>query len=659
MNEPEKIVRQPPLSLVNNLPGIAYRFVRRDKKWLVDYFSDGVLALTEYPPDEFVGKPVDAYDAIVHQLDRRKIKKLFKKIYASRATTYAIEYRIHTRSGKTRWVSEKGMCHYDPDGSIALEEGFIADISDHKRLVEILRESENRFRSVTQSAQEAILTFDDDGNVVFWNKGAETLFGYPEGEIWGTSVTRIIPEKHVEDHHTLVKQLRIGQSCDRVIECHAIRKDGVEFPVELTISSWISRKQPFYTAIIRDVSARKATEEAIRTSEEDARKAYDELSRIQGELIRTEKSRALGEMAAGVAHQFNNILMMVNGLAELGLTHIEDRSRVRQYLEKILITAQDGANIVRRIQTFARRTQNADLKPVPVNECIIASIQLTSPKWKGEAEKTGRSIAIHTDLEDVAPVMGVESELREVIVNIIMNAVDAMPEGGALTVGSREEDGNVLIRIADTGIGIPPENLEKIFLPFFSTKVDRGTGLGLSICQNIITQFKGTITVTSERSKGAVFTITLPAAPSPSATPSKKKETDIRKIVKSRILAVDDEESICEIMDGFLTPEGHRVVTATNPRRAIEMFQKEPFDLVITDLGMSPITGWDLLKTIRAHRPETKTIILTGWGGSIGIDEARARGADAILSKPIDRKQLLKVVQQVLSGDMDGKKSGA
>jgi PAS domain S-box-containing protein len=476
------------------------------------------------------------------------------------------------------------------------------------------------------------------------------MFGYGESEIIGKPLTILMPERFHDAHQAgLARYLssREAHVIGQVVELAGRRKNGQEFPLELSLSTWDSEGKTFFTAIIRDISKRKQMEEELVKKEVDIRMIRRELADFEKNLIQSERSRALGDISAGVAHQFNNILMVVRGMTELAILNLSDRAKVQEFLQKIKLGTIDGEHIVHRLQEFARRSSSETNQPISVNDSILMSVEITQPKWKDESEKAGISIGVKKDLQEVPPVLGVESEVREVFVNLILNAVDAMPKGGTLSLSSEFQNGKVVIKISDTGTGMSVDTLAKIFEPFFTTKLDRGTGLGLAISLKIITQMGGTIRAESCEGKGSTFTIELPPSPK---IPSKEKETTrLYGTSPARILVIDDEVSICEIIQGFLEVRNHKVVACRIPADAMYRLQQEHFDLVITDLGMAPISGWDVLRYVKKIRPSTKTILLTGWGDMLSESEAIARGADLILSKPVDNERLVKMVDRLLS----------
>jgi PAS domain S-box-containing protein len=515
------------------------------------------------------------------------------------------------------------------------------------------KKAEEQFRVLLESLPDAMVIVDSSGKIVLINAQTENLFGYNREELIGRSVEKLVPERfatgHLQHRAGYLQQPKsrpMGAGTDLL----ALHKSGKEFPVEISLSPLHTEEGLFVIAAVRDASEQRQARKALQASEENARRAYSELQKMNEQMIQNEKTQALGQMAAGVAHQFNNILMAISGMTDLAMLNLANRDKAQEYLKKVKISSTDAANIVQRLQEFSRRIPRPTPKPISVNDVLTSSIQVTQPKWKNEAEKLGVYIDIKTELQQVPPVLGIESELREVIVNLIINATDSMYDvrGGTISLRTAQRDNNVVITISDTGIGMSPETLSKIFVPFFSTKLERGTGLGLAICHNIITRMGGKIEVESSEREGSTFTILLPAAPT-SADASEKDTTSIRRASPANILIIDDEPPICDIIQGFLELQNHKTVAYRNPVEAVQSFKERPFDLVITDLGMEPLSGWEVINQIKSTRPATKTLLLTGWGDTISSDEAALKGADMVISKPIDYDKLLKAIDRLLS----------
>ena len=376
---------------------------------------------------------------------------------------------------------------------------------------------------------------------------------------------------------------------------------------------------------------------------QDLEKAYRDLTDTQEQLVRSERLRALGEMAGGVAHDFNNVLGSILGRAQL-LMKVTDDPRLLKSLRIIEQSALDGAEVVRRIQEFTRVHKSANFMPVDLNQIVEDAIEQTKPMWKDQAQKQGIHVQVARDLKPCHDVEGIASELREVLSNIILNSVDALNQTGQINFSTYQDDDNVYVRISDDGVGMPEEVRKRIFDPFFTTKGTRGTGLGLSVAYGIISRHKGEIGVQSQEGKGTVTTVRLPkASDSGSSQPAQPAQRLERKL---KILVVDDDENIRSILNDILALDGHQVVEADSGNSAVEAFAPEKFDLVITDLGMPGMSGWEVAKTVKEKDPNKPVILVSGWGGQIDKQRLKEFKIDFLLSKPFNIEEIRSVLAQ-------------
>ena len=384
--------------------------------------------------------------------------------------------------------------------------------------------------------------------------------------------------------------------------------------------------------------------EAERARAEQAERHVEELSRYIAEQERileqyaqVEKLSALGELASGVAHDFNNTLAGILGRAQLLLTH-SNNPEVERGLHIIIKTAQDGAKTIKRIQDFARQRRDHDFEPVPVDQLVLDISEITRPRWKDRAEAANVHINLDLQIHSHALVMGDASELREVLVNMVFNAVDAMPTGGKLTLSAEEVANHVDICISDTGTGMSPEVRSRIFDPFFSTKGKGGMGLGLAVSFGIIRRHEGSIEVESAVGCGTTFRIRLPIAKGvvKEQTPSEAM-APIRLVPqakRTKILVVDDEDYVRELLKDILESEGHEVSLADRGIAALELFDAGNFDAVFTDIGMPGMSGWELARAIRERNDRLPLAILTGWGEAVDSEEQKAAKIDWVVTKP-------------------------
>jgi signal transduction histidine kinase len=382
----------------------------------------------------------------------------------------------------------------------------------------------------------------------------------------------------------------------------------------------------------------------------DLKQTLKELKLAQDQIVQAEKLRAMGEMASGVAHDFNNVLAVILGNIQLLLYQLDHLSpeEIREGLKIIEHSSKDGAETVRRIQEFTGVRRDKEFITLSLQEIITEVVNITQPRWKGQAQKKGVQVDLTTQFGDIPLIMGSPSELREVLTNIIFNAVDAMPEGGKLTIVTQPQTEDwVEIRIGDTGIGMTEEVKKRVFDPFFTTKGVTNSGLGMSVSYGIIKRHGGEILIESEPGKGTTFIIHLPRGYWEEGG-AVKEVTPIKEFRQARILVIDDEDSVRDILSRMLKTKGHLVVVASNGEEGIERFRSEPFDLVLTDLGMPKLSGWDVGKTIKGINPDVPIAMITGWGVELDKDKLIESGIDLIVSKPFNFDQVLHLVSEAM-----------
>ena len=374
------------------------------------------------------------------------------------------------------------------------------------------------------------------------------------------------------------------------------------------------------------------------------KQAYAKLREAQEQLIQSEKLRALGEMAGGVAHDFNNLLGAILGRAQLLLLSTQEKE-TKKGLSVIEKAALDGAETVRRIQEFTRLRTDENFKMLDLNEILKESIEITKHKWKDEAQKKGILIQVETNFnKNLAPVAGNPSELREVFVNMILNSLDAMPEGGTLTISSQSNENHILASVTDTGIGMSEEVKRKVFDPFFTTKGPKGNGLGMSLAYGIIVRHNGEILIESQEGKGATFTVKL-----------LKRKFDMSKRIKEKIseenqpeniLIIDDEPAIRELLCDLLRSKGHQAMAVDNSLKGIELFKKGEFGIVFTDLSMPEMSGWEVAERLKSLKPEVVVVMVTGWGTQVDSKKLKAHSVDLLMAKPFEVKKLFEILNQ-------------
>jgi signal transduction histidine kinase/ActR/RegA family two-component response regulator len=409
---------------------------------------------------------------------------------------------------------------------------------------------------------------------------------------------------------------------------------------------------------------------------DELRQSLTRLEQTQEEMVRSEKLRALGQMSAGIAHDLNNMLATILGQAELLRLRMPDPV-IRESLVTLETAATDGAHVVRRLQDFARQRGHPSLAPVDLAVVVAEAVEITRPRWQDEAQRRGVSIRMDVALSAPLPVLGYAPEIREVLTNLIFNAVDAMPNGGTLrmaghvveSAGSppldwsrREAAGSapppaqstlrpidpsarlVELTVSDTGIGMAEDVRRRVFDPFFTTKGTGGTGLGLSVVYGIMERHGGRVEVDSTQGRGTTFTLRFQSS---AAVEAPSKASGAGEVVSvRRLLVIDDEDAVRETLVQLLLTAGHQVLEAPSGAVGLQILEQSPVDCVLTDLGMPEMIGWEVARRVKARRPDLPVVLLTGWGEQVAGGAGPEDGSvvDRILGKPVRLDEILTVI---------------
>ena len=395
-------------------------------------------------------------------------------------------------------------------------------------------------------------------------------------------------------------------------------------------------------------SQQASTTERLRNCLERIAVAHAEYEELRERATHAEKMAALGELSFGVAHNVNNTLTGILGRAQL-LLRTKDAEKISSGIEMIIKSAEDGAHIIRRIQDFARKQPSRRFQPVSVAELMKDVCEMSRPRWESRADASQIRMALVADC--TASVMGDPVELREVLVNMIYNAIDAMPRGGEIRMSSQETNGRVVLIIADTGSGMTPEVKSRLFDPFFTTKGKGGTGMGMAVSFGIIRRHNGEIDVESELGRGTTFRISLPVALEAvvSLDADRTKDQTSTGSDKLCVLVVDDEVAVREVIREALEAEGCEVVVADSGEAALRLFDARAgrLDVVFTDIGMPEMSGWELASEIRKRSKTIPLAIVSGWADAISCDARQAIKADWVVSKPFDISTIADIAIEV------------
>jgi signal transduction histidine kinase len=369
--------------------------------------------------------------------------------------------------------------------------------------------------------------------------------------------------------------------------------------------------------------------------------------KMQESLIQSREMKVLGELAGGVAHEFNNLLTPILGYTQILKKKVNDPSLLR-YISMIEESAKDGASIVNRIQEFSKN-KNREKQLIDIDKVIFQSVEITKPKWSAESSISNRIISVDLELGSNGIVEGISTELREIFINIISNAVDAMPEGGKINIKSYNEDGQAVVKVRDNGTGMDKEVRERIFEPFFTTKNEKGNGLGLSIVFRIIKDMDGEIEVESQRGRGTEFTLRFPLKSG--AAVENVDCVKFRAAAKRKIMVIEDHIEVAKMIGEMLQSIGHEVELCFGGEGIVEKFKSGGFDCVLCDLVLPEYSGIKLSEIMKSINPRIPFVLMSGWTGV--VKDSELKYIDGVLQKPFSINELCDVLYEILGMDLD------
>jgi len=518
-------------------------------------------------------------------------------------------------------------------------------VNKRKAADDALRESEEKYRTILESIEEGCFETDIDGNLTFFSNPFLKILRYSRDELLGANTGKYTSPDTAAKMKGITERLRETGKPENVTDYDVIRKDGSNVSLELSVSLLKDQDgQPMgYRGVLRDVSERKEAEE--------------EKHKLETQLQQAQKMESIGTLAGGIAHDFNNILMGIQGNASLMLLKIESDHPNYEKIKNIEKYVQNGTELTKQLLGFARRGKYL-IKASDLNEIIDKSSSLFA--------RTKKEIRVHTDLsQDLWTAEVDRGQIEQVLLNLYVNAWQAMSNGGDLFLQTENvildrsyfkpykvEPGRyVKISVSDTGVGIDKETQKRIFEPFFTTKeMGRGTGLGLASVYGIIKSHGGYINVYSEKEKGTVFTIYLPA--SEKEVP-KEIESGPAAIIKGSgiILLIDDEKMILDVGVELLEELGYKVKSAMSGQEAIDVLKEErgKIDLIIMDMIMPGMGGGETFDRLKEIDPDIKVLLSSGYSINGQATKILRRGCDGFIQKPFNMNQLAEKVQRILA----------
>jgi PAS domain S-box-containing protein len=622
----------------------------REVFWMFDWVKQKVIYVSPAYKEiwgrsiQDLYKSYEEWSKSIHPDDTEYARESFAKIVETGGGEPR-EYRIVRPDGTVRWISDRGFAIQGEDGQVQRIAGIAEDITERYQAMEALRASEEKYRTALEANPDPVVVYDIEGKVVYFNPAFTRVFGWSLGERLGKKMDSFVPEESWPETKMMIDRVLAGESFSG-IESSRYTKKSKTIPV--SISGAVLRDMdgnPVGSVInLRDISEQK---------------------NLESQLQHAQKMEAVGTLAGGIAHDFNNLLQAIQGYTELLLMRKKDGEPGFRELQEVIRASKRGAELTQQLLTFSRKVESKR-KPLDLNQEVGELRQLLE-------RALPKMIEVEFNLDpDLQMIKADSTQLKQVLMNLALNAKDAMPEGGKLVIETQNitldqefckryaeiKPGDyVLLSMADTGHGMDKETLEHIFDPFYTTKeVGKGTGLGLAIVYGIVKNHEGYVMCHSRPESGTSFRVYLPASEAVTECAEVVEALESKPLAmggEETILLVDDEEFIRELMVDVLGQAGYTVLTAGNGEQALEVYRREQaqIDLIILDLIMPGMGGSKCLEELLKIGSQARVLIASGYSPDASTKGALETGAAGFINKPYDTKQLLELVRKILDNN--------
>jgi PAS domain S-box-containing protein len=626
-------------ALISNLPGMAFSVEGNEERTL-HFVSDGCLELTGCSARELLAPPYGSLAGFIHPDDRDRVRATVAQALANNCS-HEVEYRLQAADGRERIILERGVGVAGRSSNMVMIEGFATDITEQKNASERIAESHRQLLTILDSIEAQIFVADmETHQVLFVNRKMKELFG--EGAL-SEPCYRVFQQQE--------------QPCGFCTNDQLLDENGEPGPVRQweRLNPVTGRWYVNYDRAVRWLGGKIVRMQV----------AFDNTDRKESELKlrQMQKMEAIGLLAGGVAHDFNNILSVILGYATMALDELgESGSRVKRDVLQIQKAGLRARDLVKQILSFCHQSEE-HFQPLKMQLIVKEVVKMLRSSFPSTIH-IGAQISVIDNT-----VLADPSQIHQVLMNLCTNALHAMKEGGELEISLQQTrlDNEprrrelqdlpagcyLQLSVRDTGMGIPQEIVDKIFDPFFTTKGEgEGTGLGLAVVQGIVATHRGAITVDSRPGEGTVFAVYLPEFEQQAAEESGDPQQELPR-GKETVLIVDDEPAVAMVLGRMLSRLGYGAEVFTDSSKAFEAYTRDPslFDLVITDMTMPRFTGMAIARAMLALRPDQPIIICTGYTESIDEAGAKAEGVRDFLAKPVSQAILAKAVRRALDGD--------